>query len=164
MNLPLVAGAVGLLTLIAVGLQVGFPSLTTRLHLNQGQYPGTSGSSRATNQEVKQGSYVSSILPDNVREEKLIGEIEELDNAGGISNGYSYQTKLTIKLGDSGSATYYFNQTDLARVQVFQLVKGKEQAISLAALKPNDRVVFDVKTNLSSPSNSNLLEFTITKL
>ncbi len=104
--------------------------------------------------------YTTATRGDNVRVETLRGAIAELDQRGGTNNGYTYQVKMTIAIGDLGSATYYFSRSDLARVEVYDASRQLEP-IPFKKLKAGDRVTVEIKTN---PQLPNLQDFKITKM
>ncbi len=110
------------------------------------------------------GEYASLVRSDLVREEKLRGIIERVERTPGVDNGFPYQVKLVISLGERNSVTYFLNEADLQHLTVSTVVNGQEQAAGLEQIKAGDRVTVDVQTDTRLPSDRNILQFRITKI
>ena len=108
---------------------------------------------------------ISVIWDKHTRQDTVVGKLTALDWSKGTVGNFPYRLRLTITLGFAGDQTsYYFNAEEVTRITVFKQVGKYEQKMPFNELKVGDRIIAIQKINLFRPSDSNLLEFRITKL
>lgn len=104
------------------------------------------------------------IITSSIRSDRIESTLATIDTKEGIFNNFKYKIKLTIKVGDSETNDYYFNEEEISRAKIVKSIDGKEQPISLNDLKPGDKIVMEIKTDLIKEPNSSLVDLTITKI
>lgn len=107
---------------------------------------------------------VSFVWKDHVRQDTIVGTLSSIDRSGGITDGFTYQVRLSIAVGEKGDqSVYYFSSSELKQITVFRVKNGIRESSAFNQLHQGDRIIATQKIDLRKPLDTNLLEFTITR-
>lgn len=110
---------------------------------------------------IKKGVVKSSILNNEYQ-----GSIIEIDNKGGIvpTDQFEYKLKIRIRSDSGDMNSFYYNNSEVNKIQVFYLNKDQKTPYVLNKLKIGDKILIKTTYNLLENINDNLIGEEIIRL